>query len=304
MTDIIWLRDLNLNLLYISPSEEKIRGHTLAELQQMPLEDLLTPDSVQLAMELFANEIPKILADPTYSPTLTAEFDFYLPNGDLHSVESKISIIRDENGNPTSILGQDRDITDRKLAERALEVANTELKNALNRERQLARTDSLTGINNRRFLYEQANHEIGVARRYHHPLSIIMFDIDHFKIVNDTFGHEMGDNILRLISETACAQLRSADVIGRYGGEEFVILLPMTNVHQAYLLAERIRTSVELLRTPSENGDVSTTISIGIAEMSPAAPTESVENLFRLADKAMYRAKQTGRNRTVVFDSK
>jgi diguanylate cyclase (GGDEF)-like protein/PAS domain S-box-containing protein len=263
MSDVIWLRDLNLNLLYVSPSEEKIRGYKLAELQQIPFEKLLTPSSYHLAMDLYTSELPKVMADPDYSPVITREFEFHKRDGSLHSVESKIIIVRDENGNPISILGQDRDVTDRKMAEKALEAANIELKNALNREHQLARTDPLTGINNRRSLYELAGREIEIAKRYQHPLSTILFDIDHFKIVNDTYGHEMGDNILQLIVQTTCDQLRTVDVIGRVGGEEFIIVLPMTNLHQAYQLAERIRTSVANLLIPSDKGNIFLTVSLG-----------------------------------------
>lgn len=120
MTDTIWLMDLNLNFIYVSPSVEKIRGYSLAELQQIPFEKLMTPASSQLAAELFTVEIPKVMSDPTYSAVYTKEFEFYGRDGSLHSVESKMSIVRDEKGNPISILGQDRDITERKQMEKLL----------------------------------------------------------------------------------------------------------------------------------------------------------------------------------------
>ena len=101
----------------------------------------------------------------------------------------------------------------------------------------------------------------------------------------------------------AHAELRSADVIGRYGGEEFVILLPMTNARQAGLLAERIRADVAALRLPTEKGDASATLSIGIVEINHKESTEAVEDVFRRADEAMYAAKQAGRNRVVIFNS-
>jgi diguanylate cyclase (GGDEF)-like protein/PAS domain S-box-containing protein len=701
MTDVIWLRDLNLNLLYISPSEEKIRGYTMAELQQFSLDQLLTPDSFQAVMELFTNEMPKVLADPTYSMLHTREFQFYRRDGRLHTVESNISLVRDENGNPTAILGQDRDITERKRAEEALRVseerfrlltnnvpdiiyslngegniitvnssaferygyteqdakgkpflsfihpedheivvtsflkameeqrkftrglqfrlvaengisywfelnsqarydsqnqyigedgvlrditerkraedslreseekyrrlfnnavlgvfqstpegkaisvnhafahmfgyespedviqniknvatdifadpnrraeimrlmeenpglktfenlyrrkdgstffgslntmpvrdingslirvegiiediterkraedslreseekfrvlveqsmdgvilideqgmiiewntaeskitgvpratalgaafwdiqhqimtperrmemtpqylkktyfesyldgktdylekprdieivtpsgehkflqqasfivktekgqrmgsvihditerklaevelqymkeslkaANTELQTALTRQQQLAHIDALTGINNRRHLYELAEHEFEIAVRYQQPLSVIMFDIDHFKEVNDTFGHAAGDQILQQVVQVACRELRSADVIGRYGGEEFVIVLPMTNAQQAYPLAERIRLGVAAIRQPTEKGDAAVTLSIGIVEIMHGAQPVSIEHMIHNSDKAMYAAKQAGRNRTEIW---
>jgi diguanylate cyclase (GGDEF)-like protein/PAS domain S-box-containing protein len=212
-------------------------------------------------------------------------------------------------GDKTLLAGYTIDITERKLAEvelqymkEGLETANAELHIALARQQQLAHTDSLTGINNRRYLYELAEYEFGIAIRYQQPFSVIMFDLDHFKEVNDTFGHAAGDQILQLVAKTACAELRSADVIGRYGGEEFVIVLPMTNAQQAHPLAERIRMGVAAIRVPTEIGDAAVTLSIGIVEMSHGRQTESVEDLIRRADKVMYAAKQAGRNRTEIGD--
>jgi diguanylate cyclase (GGDEF)-like protein/PAS domain S-box-containing protein len=192
------------------------------------------------------------------------------------------------------------DITERKLAEQALEAANRELQTALALQQQLAHTDELTGINNRRHLYELAEHEFEIATRYQQPLSVIMFDIDHFKQVNDTFGHTVGDQILQRVTQVASAELRSADVIGRYGGEEFVIILSMTNAKKAYPLAERIRLGVSAMRVSTEKGDATVTLSIGIVEITHGAENQSIEAMIRNADEAMYAAKQAGRNRTEI----
>jgi diguanylate cyclase (GGDEF)-like protein len=132
----------------------------------------------------------------------------------------------------------------------------------------------------------------------------MMFDIDHFKGVNDTFGHAVGDQILQHVTQIACTELRSADVIGRYGGEEFVIMLPVTDAQQVYPVAERIRAGVAALRVPTPKGDASVTISIGIAETILKPQDESVDKVIRRADEAMYAAKQAGRNRTIIFDPK
>jgi len=191
-------------------------------------------------------------------------------------------------------------ITERKRAEQALQEANLELQAALVREQQLAHTDILTGINNRRRLFELAEYEFEVAARYHQPLTALMFDFDNFKEVNDKFGHMAGDHVLQCVIQAVKNELRSADIIGRYGGEEFVVLLPVTNVNQAYPLAERIRTQAQNVRVPTEKGEASVTVSIGIAEIIHNAPNESIETLLCRADKAMYAAKQAGRNRTEV----
>jgi diguanylate cyclase (GGDEF)-like protein len=121
-----------------------------------------------------------------------------------------------------------------------------------------------------------------------------------FKKINDTFGHLAGDQILQRVTQAVCAELRSADTIGRYGGDEFIILLPITNAQQAYPLAERIRVKVAALCSPTPKGNVSVTISLGIVEMRSASPVESVEDVFRRADMAMYAAKQAGCNRTEI----
>jgi diguanylate cyclase (GGDEF)-like protein/PAS domain S-box-containing protein len=200
-----------------------------------------------------------------------------------------------------------RDITERKQEEDelhrtkdSLATVNMELQTLLAREKHLAHTDALTNINNRRYLFELAEHEFEIAVRYQQPLSVMMFDIDHFKEVNDSFGHAVGDQMLELVAQTACAELRSADVIGRYGGEEFVIVLPMTNAEQAHPLAERIRAGVEAIRVTTEKGDVAITLSIGIVEMVHGEEIDSAEDLIRRADKTMYAAKLGGRNRTEI----
>jgi diguanylate cyclase (GGDEF)-like protein/PAS domain S-box-containing protein len=210
-------------------------------------------------------------------------------------------------GNKTLLAGYTIDITDRQRAEMELEFtkeslkeANIELQTALLRHQQLAHTDGLTGINNRRHLFQLAEHEYEIAVRYQQPLSVIMFDIDHFKKVNDTFGHAVGDQMLQLVTKVASAELRSADVIGRYGGEEFVIILPMTNARQAYPLAERIRLGVEAARVPTIKGDAAVTLSLGIVETFNGMQAESIEKIINAADAVMYAAKQAGRNRTEI----
>ncbi len=216
------------------------------------------------------------------------------------------------------------DITARERAEvelqymkESLKAANNELHATLTREKQLARTDALTGINNRGYLFELAEREFHVAMRYRPPLSIIMFDIDNFKQINDTFGHLMGDQVLQRITKTVCAEIRSADLVGRYGGDEFVILLPQTSAQEALSLAERIHTSVAAMPVENDKGPMVLTVSIGIAqtihnaipnpphdtvlELGRAMQFDTLEDLFLRADQALYAAKQAGRNRTVIF---
>jgi diguanylate cyclase (GGDEF)-like protein/PAS domain S-box-containing protein len=229
-------------------------------------------------------------------------------NGSLYFEEQTITPVLDAQGNIINFIAIKLDITERKLREaelrrtkEKLEAANLELQIAFKHERHLASTDALTGVSNRRYLYERAGHEFDIARRYKQPLSVIMFDLDHFKQINDTFGHAMGDLMLERATQLALAQLRDTDLIGRFGGEEFVIVLPMTNVHQAYLLAERIRMAVSTISIETKESLATVTLSIGIAEAIQDPQDESIDNVINRADEAMYVAKRSGRNRTMIF---
>jgi diguanylate cyclase (GGDEF)-like protein/PAS domain S-box-containing protein len=229
-------------------------------------------------------------------------------SGSLYYEEQTITPVLDGQGNIINFIAIKIDITERKLREaelsrtkEKLEAANLELQIAFKHERHLAHTDVLTGVNNRRHLFDLAGHEFDVARRYQQPLSVIMFDLDHFKQINDTFGHAIGDQMLESVTQIACAQLRDTDIIGRYGGEEFVIVMPVTSAQQAYLLAERVRTRVSGIRVETTNGPATITLSLGIAEIIHEPQDKLVKNVIRRADEALYIAKRAGRNRTVIF---
>ena len=164
---------------------------------------------------------------------------------------------------------------------------------------KLAITDSLTGLYNRRYFFAFAENEIERSKRYKKHLSIIMVDIDHFKKINDSFGHQAGDLVLKEIADICLAILRKVDVMCRYGGEEFVVLLPETEVADAAHAAERMCTAISSLRLKTEKGDVSVSVSIGVAEMEKSRA--SFEKLLAAADTALYSAKEAGRNRVRVI---
>jgi diguanylate cyclase (GGDEF)-like protein len=210
---------------------------------------------------------------------------------------------------PESITESKQDESQLRRAYHALEIAHRELQESFAREQHLARIDELTGVNNRRSLVEFMEQEFKVAMRYRVPLSVVMFDIDDFKQINDTFGHSVGDQVLQCLTQVVRAKLRSADVIGRYGGDEFVILCPHTSAQEALPIAERIHTSSASIRMETDKGPLTITISIGIAQTTHSSvpgpgKSDTLENLLRRADQALYEAKQTGKNRTVIFDSK
>ena len=180
-----------------------------------------------------------------------------------------------------------------RVAERTAELtrANEELQ-------RMAVTDPLTGVSNRRALIARLQAEIARAQRYGHPLGLIMADIDHFKQVNDRYGHDTGDIVLRHMAQTCSELLRVSDVIARYGGEEFVILVPETGEADALELAERLRAA--LAASPVQVGEdaIRITASFGVAMLG--AGDRDGDSLFHRADQAMYAAKQAGRNRVML----
>jgi diguanylate cyclase (GGDEF)-like protein len=201
-----------------------------------------------------------------------------------------------------------QDITARKQEEielhrvqETLEVANRELRAALAREQLRARTDELTGLHNRRHFFELGEREHSVARRHGRPLSVIMIDIDHFKRVNDTFGHQAGDEVLAHVARIVAAHRRSGDIVARYGGEEFVLLLPETTAEQAYLVAEQLRGAIAATGLDTPGGRATFTISGGVTGLG--GDGQSLEELIRRADRALYAAKAQGRNRVILESS-
>jgi diguanylate cyclase (GGDEF)-like protein/PAS domain S-box-containing protein len=165
---------------------------------------------------------------------------------------------------------------------------------------RLAVTDPLTNLHNRRYFFEVAHREMERARRYQSPLSLIMIDIDRFKEVNDTHGHLIGDMVLKQIADRMNAQLREIDVLCRYGGEEFVILLPDTALDAAYQVAERLRHAIVQMPIQAEGFQVEVTTSLGVAHMD--ADCLHIDDLIRYADQALYQAKAAGRNQSILWD--
>lgn len=162
---------------------------------------------------------------------------------------------------------------------------------------RLAITDGLTGIFNHRHLMQLCDHEYERSRRFHHQLGIIMADIDHFKMVNDTYGHPVGDGVLKSLANLFMENLRTVDLLGRYGGEEFMVLLPETNFEQAMAAAERLRMQVEQAYH-RDASPVAITISLGVAS-TEANNNLTLSALIKLADDALYIAKNAGRNQVV-----
>jgi diguanylate cyclase (GGDEF)-like protein len=180
----------------------------------------------------------------------------------------------------------------------AIALSNTQL---LEDAQKRAETDSLTGLANHRHFFDLASNEFTRAIRYHHSLTALMFDIDHFKEVNDTYGHSLGDKVLVSIANLCTQIFRSIDIVGRYGGEEFAVLLPETPVNTASEVAERLRRSVAAMIISHEKTNISVTISTGISSLRTG--NTSVNGLIAQADEALYSAKNAGRNKIVIWNN-
>jgi diguanylate cyclase (GGDEF)-like protein len=159
----------------------------------------------------------------------------------------------------------------------------------------LAITDPLTGLFNRRHFFSVAELEFERARRSDRALSILIFDVDHFKQINDTFGHIVGDQVLQALAQLCLGSLRKYDVMARYGGEEFVIMLPETEIDQAYLIGERLRSKIEHRVFDTNAGPAHITVSLGIANLKDQQDT-TFDKLLDCSDQALYDAKIGGRN--------
>jgi diguanylate cyclase (GGDEF)-like protein len=184
------------------------------------------------------------------------------------------------------------DVTDMAVGKCQLEQANNELKT-------LSRTDMLTELNNRGYWEECLKREFRRVQRTQEPCTLAIFDIDHFKKVNDTYGHQAGDEVIRATARTLKQCMRTTDIAGRYGGEEFTVILIDTGIEGARIFAERLRASIESQPVIHDGKEISYSISLGLAEIGENMPDH--EKWIECSDQALYQAKEGGRNQTVVY---
>lgn len=219
-------------------------------------------------------------------------YEFYGFDGGSRAIEVKACNLRSDNGETDRVVAVVRDDTDRVERVRELEFSREAAVREASRARELAATDPLTGLANRRSVMEQLDRLIVEAHRSRMPLVLVFFDIDHFKSVNDTYGHVEGDKVLQNVARIAKVQARENDVIGRIGGEEFVWVVPGANETIARIMSERLRQAIAEGSATEEVPAI--TISAGIAELDPQ---DTSLTLFERADSALYAAKSKGRNR-------
>lgn len=277
LIDVFWMMSGDLHLMYISPAIEKLTGFTQEEAMSTPMEGRYTPATILKIKELY--DIRSELT-PGGGQHFTLEVELYRKDGTTVWCESRFHLVWDDT-RVIKIFGSTNDITHRKQAEMELV--------------KLAVTDHMTGSYNKQYFQDMATYEIARSKRYKRDLSIIVFDIDHFKSINDTYGHLIGDEAIRSIGKIISPFLRKTDLFGRLGGEEFGLLLPETPLEGSILFANRIRMSIEQNRIPTLNSELGFTISAGCASLHPG--DSSVEALLSRADCALYKAKRAGRNR-------
>lgn len=196
------------------------------------------------------------------------------------------------NGDITHVCLLVYDVTEIATRKKELESANKTLK-------RLSRTDGLTTLHNRGYWEECLKQEFKRCQRSHRPASLILFDIDHFKTLNDTHGHSAGDEVLRVVANDIKQVQRSTDISGRYGGEEFGLILPETKQVQALVVAERLREKIAGTVIDWEGTPLQVTVSLGVAEFSDTF--EDYQCWLEASDKALYQAKENGRNRSVIY---
>ena len=205
--------------------------------------------------------------------------------GDGTSVPVEVRSRSIEHEGEEALVTAVRDITAHKAMQEKLE--------------RIANSDALTGVGNRRFFLDAGKREFFRAIRYNEPLSLMMLDVDFFKKVNDTYGHDVGDIALCALANICTDTLRTSDIFARFGGEEFAAVLPASDIEGGRALAERLRKKIEAMTTDSPEGLIRFTVSIGITVLQEG--DDGIESMLNRADKGLYAAKENGRNRVVVF---
>jgi diguanylate cyclase (GGDEF)-like protein/hemerythrin-like metal-binding protein/PAS domain S-box-containing protein len=272
----IALVDLEGNIFEANKACSDLFGCTTDELKCLNLFDIWVLEDRVEAMAEFRRSARGAKFEPVY------ERRYRNKKGEIIFAEVVRGLARSQTGEPKFFVVSFRDITESKRLQAMLELR--------------ASTDPLTGAMNRNGIEEKVRHELMRSDRYGDNLSLVVIDLDHFKVVNDTHGHHAGDRILRGFCDIARSCLRSTDSLGRVGGEEFVVLLSETGLTGAWLFAERLRTTLEEFRF---DGGIRVTASMGVAGHREG---EEFSSLMERADSSMYRAKQSGRNRVVLDD--
>ncbi len=277
---VLWAFDWNAGqIIYVSPAYESVFGRSAALLLANYDEwrNSIYPDDMDYAEKSFAEVFARGSVE-------TREYRIIRGDGQIRWLSDKcfVSPYGDPKGSPI-VVGIAEDITDKKRMEGELH--------------RLATLDVLTQCSNRRYFFECAEREFAEARRNGSSLAFLLLDVDDFKQVNDTHGHQVGDQVLQRVAQCAAAALRRADLFGRIGGEEFAALLPGCDQQQARLIAERLQREVQRQSFTVEGTTFGVTLSQGLTGLRPG--DRDLDALYNRADEGMYRAKRQGKNQVV-----
>ena len=275
--DLVAVLDTEGRRIYNSPSYRPLfRENDIRQGSNSFLE--IHPDDRERIKQIFRKTVASGIGE-------RAEFKFVLKDGRIRHMESDGRAIRNADGEVSKVVVVSRDITELKSLEAEL--------------REMAATDFLTGLANRRHFLTQMEQELSrIYRVEGHCASVLMLDSDHFKQINDTFGHATGDSVLRHLAQLMQNELRKIDTVGRVGGEEFAVILPGAELPAAEVFAERLRKKIAGTPMAHENGVIPLTVSIGVSGMK--ASDASADDALVRADRALFRAKESGRNKVAV----
>jgi diguanylate cyclase (GGDEF)-like protein/PAS domain S-box-containing protein len=274
----IIITDMDGKIEYVNPKFTELTGYTLKEIRKQNPNIL---QSGKTSPDVYKELWQKLLAGEEWR----GEFLNRKKNGELYWEFASISALTNSRGNITHFIAVKEDITARKEDEEKIKHLNAELE-------ELAMTDYLTNLNNRRYFMQRGAEEFKRAQRNNQPLSLLMLDINEFKNVNDTHGHEAGDAALKQVAAVLKSKLREIDILGRIGGDEFAVLLPNTQLKDAILSAERIRCAMMAQSVLVSGKSLLISVSIGAAICTN--DMESMDDMLRNADTAMYEAKRNG----------
>ncbi len=308
MADLVWRADAEMRFTYINAADQRLRGFSREEVIGTRIQDNLTLQGQDILKNVFRKR-----REAEQSAQKGIDLNFELPMCHKNGSEVWMGIssvpIYGSNGNVIGYQGVGRDITERMRQEAQLLQSHQQMESQLNQTaeeksvlQELATRDPLTGLYNRRYLYDTCSREFARAEREGKQLAIIMLDLDHFKQVNDQYGHAAGDEVLKANAMLLKEGARESDLICRYGGEEFVAIMPNMSADQAFDRVESWRKHLEKMPIIFNEFKISITLSAGIAVFPEHG--SSPEKLIHLADEMLYKSKQDGRNCISIYPSK
>ncbi len=267
-------------IVYVNKAFTELTGYTEAEIlgknPRILQSEKTDKNTTQIIRQGLENKAPVRVTIRNFSKI-----------GKEYWLDLSILPLKDPDGKVTHFVAIERDVTEQKNIERELEI--------------LSKTDSLTGLLNRRAFDSILKDERNQFKQTQNGYSLLMLDIDHFKAINDTYGHTIGDEAIQSFAKVCSSELRAKDKMARVGGEEFCVLLPSTDIEKAYSIAENLRKKVSNTSLKSKNKKISLTVSIGVSEAEYADSCHT--DILKRVDKNLYQAKKTGRNKVCLEHS-